>query len=121
MVRYIGAIDRSKVPLDVDGKAIFGWPNQEVVCIGIYRVQDAGALKEIINGELGSILRNGGMIVETSTEILDPQAVNIKNRIFVPMHMLTFIRTEVKSISGQVPILTDGKLETEDGKAIVLQ
>lgn len=76
----------------------------------ITRVENVEDLFKITNDQCATFIRQSGMIV-----FKDPNRVlfleksgsekNLDNRIFVPMHMISYISTETKIMDSPVPDL----------------
>jgi hypothetical protein len=108
-VRYIAHIDERKRPEN--------FPHS-FSTIGTYRVQNPEQLKSIVNSELGSIIQNGGMIVPLDpSQTVDTQKVNIDDRIYVPMHMITYIEADIRPMAA-MPNIVDTGIVDANGKAI---
>ena len=110
--KFIAHIDERKRPEN--------FPKQ-VFCIGTYRADNNGQLAEQINSEMTTIIQNQGMMISTDPEQvvdLTNVLVNLKNRIFIPIHMITYIQTELQQM-GAMPIPVATGIVGPDGKIII--
>lgn len=71
----------------------------------VVRVMNKQALNEAINGESIRIIKQGGMVCNIGVMDEDPEGPSITgNRIFVPMHMLAYIRSNYKKMANEYPV-----------------
>jgi hypothetical protein len=110
--KFIAAIDERKRPE--------GFP-KSVYCIGTYLAQNNSHLAEQLNNEMNTIIQQQGMMISTDPEAtidLSNVLVSLENRVFVPIHMITHIRTQVKMM-GAMPIPVSTGVLTTDGKSTI--
>jgi len=110
--KYIAFIDERRRPEN--------FPKQ-VYCVGTYFAQNNAQLAEQLNNEITTIIQNQGMIISVdpeSTIDLTNVIANLEGRVFIPMHMITHIRTQVKQM-GAMPIPTDTGVLDADGKKVI--
>lgn len=110
MVKFIAAIDERKRPENFP---------RSVFAIGTYSAADNRQLAGQINDEMMGILQMHGMMISTDpAATIDMMKVTTEGRVFVPMHMITHFRTEVKSMSP-MPLPVDTGVLDPQGKKIV--
>jgi hypothetical protein len=109
-VKFIGHIVENKRP--------DGFP-REISSFGTYHAKDNRELAAVINEEVSQILRNGGIFVQLDpTEIIDVKKLNAEGRIFVPMHMITYISTII-SLMTSMPKAVDTGIVNPSGDPVV--
>lgn len=109
--KFIAHIDERKRPE--------GFP-RTVYCVGTYFANSNAQLAELINSEITTIIQNQGMMISTDPEAtIDLRSVlaNISKRVFIPIHMISHIRTELKQMAN-MPIQVDTGVLTDDGKQV---
>jgi hypothetical protein len=110
--KFIGFINERKRPENFP---------KSVYCIGTYSAQNNSHLAEMLNTEFSTIIANQGMMISTDPEqLIDLTNVveNMKTRVFIPIHMITHIKVEVKPM-GPIPNFVDTGKKTEDGKPLM--
>jgi hypothetical protein len=109
-VRFIGHIDELRRPE--------GFPH-EVTAIGTYRADDNKGIADIVNNELMAFVHQiNGMIVQLDpAQIVDLSKVNVKGRYYVPMSMISYIRTEIVNMT-KMPELVDTGILNAHGKEV---
>lgn len=108
-VQYIGHIDERKRPEN--------FPH-EVSNVGSYKVTNPDQLKQVINAELGAIIQNQGMIVQLDpAQVFDTRKVNIRDRVYVPLHMITHLEAIVSPMAPMPVVAETGILDAE-GKPV---
>lgn len=94
---------------------------KQVFSVGTYRADNNMQLAELINNEMAIIIQNQGMMISTEPEqVVDLNNVltNLKTRIFVPMHMIAYIRTDLQPMTS-LPLSVDTGVLTADGKRVM--
>lgn len=108
-VKVIGHIDERKRPE--------GFPHA-VFAIGTYRAESAKHLADQVNSEVMQILQMQGMIISVdSARTIDTSKVNAEGRVFVPMHMITYLQTEIQAMAPMPQIVETGVLDAQ-GKPV---
>lgn len=105
----------------VDLKRPDGMP-REIHQVFLDDVENPNQLKELIMARTNLIVGMGGMLVA-----LDPFHTTVRkgidtNRIWVPMHMIAYLKARVIELAEEVPTMDeDGRLVLKSGKEVQLQ
>jgi len=109
MVRFIGSIDVRKRPA--------GFPS-EIYSDIFFQAKNAVELKDNIKAMYKIFASQQCMLVPKDPDAIqnDETRFDYDSLIYVPMHMLTSIRTVTKRLSGDVPTIDeDGTPRMPDG------
>jgi hypothetical protein len=91
----------------------------DIVAIGTYRVENNREIARKIQEELMAFIGMQGMIVQLDpAATVDMTKLNTEGRVFVPMHMIAYIYTEVINMTPMPGLLDTGEKD-KDGKSIV--
>jgi hypothetical protein len=100
--KFIGYINERKRPENFP---------RSIYCIGTYQVNNVAELAALINNEMETIFRIQGMMIQIDPTTIDPAKINVEGRIFVPMHMITHIRAEIKQMQPRPLVVDTGVLD----------
>ncbi len=79
-------------------------------------------LLQQLNGFTVSIAQMQGMSVRNNSAVMQDFNKLDLERMWVPMHMLTYIHATVQSVTGETPTFdSDGKLVNKAGEEVLLQ
>jgi len=85
-----------------------------------FKVDTREELADAVSQATRAIIVTNGMLSQDDPDHLDATKFTT-NRMWVPMHMITHIRAEVKDVHGESPAFDkDGKLVTRDGKEVMV-
>ncbi len=108
-VKFIGHIDELRRPQGFQ---------HDIVAVGTYRVENNRQIADVINNELMAFIGMQGMIVQLDpAKTVDLSKLNTEGRVFIPMHMISYIRTEVSNMTPMPSIVETGELD-KAGKPI---
>ena len=95
-----------------------GFP-EDIVAIGTYRVDTNKEIAGVINNELMAFIHQvKGMIVQLDpAQTADMSKLNTEGRVFVPMHQIAYIRTEISIMSPMPTLVETGALDA-NGKLV---
>jgi hypothetical protein len=87
-----------------------GWENPMHYDVHLMNVRNFEDIQKMTNETISSILRTGSAIVmKSSAKPTENENVELLNsRVFVPLHMVSFIETEIKAVTGQTPWVPNG-------------
>ncbi len=109
IVKFIGHIDELRRPEGFQ---------RDIVAIGTYHVENNRQIADIINNELMAFITMQGMIVQLDpSQMIDLSKLNTEGRYFIPMHMISYIKTEVSNMTP-MPNIVDLEEKDANGKPI---
>jgi len=97
-----------------------GWP-EFLPHDCFWRVKDFATLKTLTDNEYGTFIqRQGVVVIRKEKKPLGEDIETLDLRIFIPMHMISYIDAETRIIVGGVPDMT-GDGSEGDGEGVRFQ
>jgi hypothetical protein len=120
VIRIFGHIDENKRPREVSKDFPNGFPRKVREDSYIQAENSQGVFKSI-NDEITKYLRLTGMWVRRNPdELLDAKKLEIFDRMFVPLHMITHITADFQMLSAEIPMVDqNGTAFLTSGKELV--
>lgn len=99
-VRFIGGIVENKRP--------DGFPQEIFYDVFVRQTPEGDEVRTVTNNEAGTIAKYQGMTVLVDPNAMqEPSKKKYDVKIFVPLHMITHIRTETTMLVSDVPDVGD--------------
>jgi hypothetical protein len=120
VIRIFGHIDENKRPREVSKDFPKGFPSKVREDTYIQAENSQGVFKSI-NDEITKYLRLTGMWVRRDPdEFLDAKKLEIFDRMFVPLHMITHITADFQMLAAEIPMVDQsGTAFLTSGKELV--
>jgi hypothetical protein len=111
LITFTGHIDERKRPENFPHK---------IYDLLLIAADNKDGVVKAINDYSKNYIRNGGMSVRIDPYAQEDPSVLDTDRMFVPLHMLTYFTADVKQISGEIAgVDLAGSASMPSGKAVV--